>query len=87
MNSEEVVRPLEAEISIMIAETSARRKGISSQIVEFMKKEIKEGEISSKMVATINEDNEASINFFMKMGFVERKRMSYFKQIEYCLNL
>lgn len=47
----------EAEINIMIAEKKARRKGISTKIVNFLKKEISEKKISKRIVATINNDN------------------------------
>ena len=49
---------LESEINIMIAEASARRKGLSSQILIFIQEKLKDNGISKRIVANINEDNE-----------------------------
>ena len=65
----------------MIAEPIARRKGLSTHIVRFLIASLKELGVARRMLATINDDNLESINFFKKLGFAVRKKMECFKQI------
>ena len=69
-----------AEVEIMIAETSARRKGIATEaLFMVMGYAVKEHGVD-KFVAKIGFDNEASQKLFRKMQFKETSSSSVFRE-------
>ncbi|CAL8101256.1 unnamed protein product [Orchesella dallaii] len=70
-----------AEIEIMIAEKSARRKGLATEALTLMMTFGKEELGVQKFIAKIKEDNESSIALFEKLGFREVERSKTFHEV------
>ncbi|ODN03080.1 N-acetyltransferase 9 [Orchesella cincta] len=70
-----------AEIEIMIAEKSARRKGLASEALTLIMTFGKEELGVQKFIAKIKEDNESSIALFQKLGFREVARSTVFHEV------
>jgi len=72
-----------AEIEIMIAEQSARRKGCASEALQLM---LQFGNCSlgkTKFLAKIKDDNQKSIRLFETLGFSFLSRNSVFQEVTY----
>ena len=59
----------EAEINIMIAVPEYRGKGLARQAMDAIEKFAKGVYKKDTIIAKIKDDNEASINFFTKIGY------------------
>ncbi|XP_060073675.1 N-acetyltransferase 9-like protein isoform X1 [Ylistrum balloti] len=70
-----------AEIEIMIAEPSARRKGFGKESLLCMMKYGKEILKIEEFTAKIGFSNEASIQLFQKLGFKEVSRSDVFEEV------
>lgn len=78
------------EVNIMMAESSVRRKGVSTQVIAFLMANARFlhlGEELAKIKAIIGNDNEASIALFKKIGFVKGADIEAFNQTEYYFEL
>ncbi|CAG9318946.1 unnamed protein product [Blepharisma stoltei] len=75
-----------AEINIMIAEETYRRRGLATQAISFMIEFARNLGIRD-LYAKILEDNIASARVFQKLGFVEVNRIPDFEEIHYCFHL
>jgi ribosomal protein S18 acetylase RimI-like enzyme len=74
--------PVSAEIMVMMAEPSCRRKGLAVEAVCSMMRYGMEKLGITTFIAKISEDNAASINLFTsKLGFVEAKRIKAFEEV------
>ena len=75
------------EINVMIADPSARRKGLAREAIRVAMAESKlvfPG--VSHFLAKIDEDNVASQALFESLGFLEVKRVAVFREIHYQLD-
>ena len=83
-NSDESLDFVIGEINVMIAEPSARRKGLASEsikvLMEFVEKKFPE---INSFIAKIDFENLSSQNLFKSLGFTEVGRSSYFKEIRF----
>lgn len=70
-----------AEIEIMIAEPSSRRKGIATEALQlFMAYGV--GTLGvTRFRAKIGESNESSLQLFQKLGYQEVSRSAVFKEV------
>ena len=69
-----------AEIEIMIADVSARRKGLASEALRLMQGYAMENLDVSRFVAKIGFDNEKSRRLFEGLGFAERSSSEVFRE-------
>lgn len=70
-----------AEIEIMIAEPSSRRKGIATEALQmFMAYGVSALGVM-KFRAKIGEDNSSSLQLFQKLGYQEISRSAVFKEV------
>jgi RimJ/RimL family protein N-acetyltransferase len=73
-----------AEVEIMIAEPSCRRRGFGAEAVKLMMLYgIEKLNISTRYYVKIGEDNVSSQQLFVKLGFVKCNYVAAFKEIEY----
>lgn len=63
------IEPNEAEINLMIAVPEHRRKGYSTEIMEVIECFAMGIYGRDTIIAKIKDDNEASISFFLKIGY------------------
>ncbi|XP_014789165.1 N-acetyltransferase 9-like protein [Octopus bimaculoides] len=70
-----------AEIEVMIAEISSRRKGFGKQAVILMMVYGVEILKITKFTAKIGMSNSISLGLFLKIGFIEESRSSAFQEI------
>eukprot|EP00002_Diphylleia_rotans_P040389 TRINITY_DN9557_c0_g2_i1.p1 TRINITY_DN9557_c0_g2~~TRINITY_DN9557_c0_g2_i1.p1 ORF type:complete len:195 (+),score=49.35 TRINITY_DN9557_c0_g2_i1:73-657(+) len=70
-----------AEIEVMIAEESCRRKGMAREALQHMMRYGYEFVGIRTFVAKIKESNDASISLFEKLGFSEISRSSVFQEV------
>ena len=69
-----------AEIEIMIADVSARRKGIAREALRLMMGYAVESLAVTTFVAKIGHDNVQSNNLFRQLGFLERSSSEVFRE-------
>lgn len=69
-----------AEIEIMIADVSARRKGLASEALRLMQGYAMENLDVSRFIAKIGFDNEKSRRLFEGLGFAERSSSEVFRE-------
>ncbi|XP_029634201.1 N-acetyltransferase 9-like protein isoform X3 [Octopus sinensis] len=74
-----------AEIEVMIAEISSRRKGFGKQAVILMMVYGVEILKITKFTAKIGMSNSISLGLFLNMGFIEESRSSVFQEITLAL--
>ena len=79
--------PLLAEVEIMVADASQRRRGLGRQALLLFLQYVAELPRVSGLCAKIGEDNAPSLRLFDALGFVEHKRMAVFQQVELRLPL
>lgn len=75
----------QGELEIMIAETSARRKGLATQALELMIAYASRPPLNlgpAQLLARIGMANEASISMFEKLGFAIVRRVEVFREVE-----
>lgn len=70
-----------AEVEIMIAEPKSRGKGLAKESILVMMAFAVENLGIHKFRAKIGESNEASLNLFKKLGFMETSRSEIFKEV------
>ena len=74
-----------AEINLMIAEKTSRRKGIAEEALrifsDYLTCNVKN---VNALIAKIQIDNMPSINLFRKAGYIEFKRVECFNEVHYC---
>ena len=74
--------PTEAEIEIMVAEPSARRKGIATEALQLMMAYGVEVLGLRRFVAKIKDNNAASIALFeSRLGYIRESHCDYFKEV------
>jgi len=76
-----------AEIEIMIAEPSARRKGYATEALQLM---LQFGQCSlgkTKFLAKIKDDNKPSIRLFESLGFTFLSQNAVFQEVTYRLEM
>lgn len=73
--------PQIAEVEIMIAEPKSRGKGLAKESILVMMAFAVENLGIHKFRAKIGESNEASLNLFKKLGFMETSRSEIFKEV------
>lgn len=78
--------PLNAEIEIMIAEASARRKGFAKEALKLMIAYGLETLHLHRFYAKIGEANATSINLFKSLGFCEVNYVQAFKEYEFAFD-
>lgn len=70
----------QGEIEVMIAEESSRRKGIASESILLLEKYANENLKIKKFVAHIIEENDQSLEMFLKLGYQKVSFNSIFKE-------
>eukprot|EP01053_Blabericola_migrator_P008624 Blabericola_migrator_1__8623@NODE_4518_length_1111_cov_226_913793_g2369_i1_p1_GENE_NODE_4518_length_1111_cov_226_913793_g2369_i1NODE_4518_length_1111_cov_226_913793_g2369_i1_p1_ORF_typecomplete_len131_score16_50Acetyltransf_3/PF13302_7/4_1e19Acetyltransf_4/PF13420_7/3_2e08Acetyltransf_10/PF13673_7/3_2e06Acetyltransf_1/PF00583_25/3_5e06Acetyltransf_8/PF13523_6/3_3e06FR47/PF08445_10/6_7e06Acetyltransf_7/PF13508_7/0_0078_NODE_4518_length_1111_cov_226_913793_g2369_i1594986 len=75
------------EISMMIAEKSARSKGLGCEAFHLMTKWSQDCKGTKTIIAKIKDDNLPSIKFFTSLGFVEESRSTVFEEVTMELQL
>lgn len=70
-----------AEIEVMVAEVSSRKKGIAREAVEIMMAYAAQDLNVTTFVAKILETNEPSIRLFEALGYCLTKRVQAFKEV------
>jgi len=80
--------PLLAEVELMVAEPSQRRRGLGKQaMLLFMQYVAERVPRVCAFCAKIGEDNAPSLRLFEALGFREHKRLTVFQQVELRLSL
>ncbi|EGC39685.1 hypothetical protein DICPUDRAFT_26513, partial [Dictyostelium purpureum] len=73
------------ELEIMIAENSSRRKGLAKEALNIIMQYAIEKLSSKKYIVKIGEENQASIQMFKSMGFVQVGEVNVFKEVNLVL--
>jgi RimJ/RimL family protein N-acetyltransferase len=73
----------QGEIEVMIAESSARRKGIASEALQLMMNYAKTAHNISEFIAKIKMDNKPSITMFERLGFSLHQKNEIFEEVVY----
>merc|ERR550534_2378091 len=76
----------EAELEVMIAEPSARRKGFGKEAVQLMMRYGYEQLNVAEYIVKIGVENLESTNLFLKFGFQNTSYSEYFKETTYSLD-
>lgn len=79
--------PYLGEIEVMIASQQCRGRGLGKEVVMLMMAFAKEVLGTERLIARIKFDNEASLNLFHRLGFVEQSRSQFFSEITLLLDL
>lgn len=79
--------PACAEIEIMVAEASCRRRGVASQALLLMMHYAARELGTRRFVAKIGEDNGPSLALFRKLGYAEVGRSAVFREVTLAANL
>jgi RimJ/RimL family protein N-acetyltransferase len=76
-----------AEIDVMIAEPSSRRKGLAHEALQTMVAYSRAHFGTVHFVAKIKDNNDASMRLFQSLGFRETRRVAVFHEVHYELEL
>ncbi|EGG23553.1 N-acetyltransferase 9 [Cavenderia fasciculata] len=78
-----------AELEIMIAESSCRRKGMGREAIDIMMYYAMTSlsHLTKMFIVKIGESNQASIELFKRIGFQQRGQVNVFKEVNLILEI